>query len=386
MRIIHIIDYLQPKLGYQETFLAREHAKAGHEVYVVTSDRYSPSIYEANKELLGGRIVGPGLFEEEGIRLWRLRTLFEIPRAIWIRGLEDKIQELRPDIVVVHAIVTFAAIRVARLKKKLGDFKLIYDDHMIFENSRSILRVLYPLFRRTFAPTILENADALVAVGDPTCTFMHQVYGFPPERLTVIPLGADDELFRFSDAARQQIRRQLSLDESDVLFICTGKVTPLKGIHILIEAMELMKDHVGVKVLIVGSGPEAYIEKLKLGIRAKNLEDRFIWHDVVNNNELYKFYSASDVAVWPAGSTIGIIEAMACGVPVITDASSSMNEMTYVTNQPRYRDHDASDLACQMEKLLDSELRRELGHQARKLVEEKLSWRIIAKQFVELVP
>ncbi|GAI87189.1 unnamed protein product, partial [marine sediment metagenome] len=91
-----------------------------HEVYVVTSDRYSPSIYEANKGLLGGRIVGAGLFEEEGIKIWRLRTLFEIPRAIWIRGLEDKIQELRPDIVVVHAIVTFGAIRVARLKKKLG--------------------------------------------------------------------------------------------------------------------------------------------------------------------------------------------------------------------------------------------------------------------------
>jgi len=385
MRIVHIIDYLQPKLGYQETFLAREHTKAGHEVYVVTSDRYSPSIYEANKELLGGRIVGPGLFEEEGINIWRLRTLFEIPRAIWIRGLEDKIQELRPDIVVVHAIVTFGAIRVARLKKKLGDFKLIYDDHMIFENSRSILRVLYPLFKRTFAPTILENADALVAVGDPTRTFMHQVYGFPPERITVIPLGADDELFRFSDAARQQIRRQLSIDESDVLFIYTGKVTPPKGIHILVEAMELMKNHTGVKVLVVGSGPEAYIKKLKLGIRAKNLEDKFIWHGLANNNELYRFYSASDVAVWPAGSTIGVIEAMACGLPTITDATCNMNEMTYVTNQPRYRDHDASDLADKMEKLLDAAPRRELGHHARKLVEEKLSWRIIAKQFVDLV-
>lgn len=385
MRIIHIIDYLQPKLGYQETFLAREHAKAGHEVYVVTSDRYSPSIYEANKELLGGRIVGSGLFEEEGIKIWRLRTLFEIPRAIWIRGLEDKIQELRPDIVVVHAIVTFGAIRVARLKKKLGGFKLIYDDHMTFDNSTSILRVLYPFFKWTYSRLIQQSADALVAAGHASRTFMQRVYGFPPERLTVIPLGADDELFRFSDAARQQVRSELSLSDSDFVFIYTGKVTPLKGIHILIEAMELMKDHVGVKVLIVGSGPEAYIEKLKLSIRAKNLEDRFIWHGAANNNELYKLYSASDVAVWPVGASISILEAMACGLPIIVDESPNMNEMTYVTNQLRYRDHDASDLACQMEKLLDTELRRELGYQARNLVDEKLSWRIIAKQFVELV-
>ncbi len=149
MKIVHVIDYFQPKLGYQETFLAKEHARMGHEVYVVTSDRYNPIVYSGNaaKLVLGRRIVDSGFFTEEDIKVWRQKTLFEIPHAIWMLGLEKRIQELEPDIVVVHGIVSFSAIRIARLKKKSGNFKLIYDDHMTFDNSQSKLRVLYPPFK-----------------------------------------------------------------------------------------------------------------------------------------------------------------------------------------------------------------------------------------------
>ncbi|MDD5082497.1 MAG: hypothetical protein PHU08_03890, partial [Dehalococcoidales bacterium] len=166
MRIIHIIDYFHPQLGYQETFLPREQAKLGHEVCMVTSDRYSPVIYPANRELLGNRIKGAGLFEEEGIKVWRLKTLFEVPHAIWMRGLENKIQELQPDLVIMHGIVNFQAIRVVQLKTRLSSLKLIYDDHMAFMASRSKMAVLYPVFKWLFSPLIQRTADALVAVAD----------------------------------------------------------------------------------------------------------------------------------------------------------------------------------------------------------------------------
>ena len=57
MKIVHIQDYFHPALGYQETFLSREQAKLGHEVHVVTSDRYNPLIYSENKDLLGNRRI-----------------------------------------------------------------------------------------------------------------------------------------------------------------------------------------------------------------------------------------------------------------------------------------------------------------------------------------
>ena len=48
MKIIHVVDYFQPILGYQEVFLAKEQAKLGHDVVVITSDRYAPILYTNN--------------------------------------------------------------------------------------------------------------------------------------------------------------------------------------------------------------------------------------------------------------------------------------------------------------------------------------------------
>ncbi|MBA7640570.1 D-inositol-3-phosphate glycosyltransferase [subsurface metagenome] len=385
MRIIHIQDYFHPQLGYQEAFLPREQAKLGHDVYVVTSDRYKPLVYNGSSRLLGGRrIVGKGFFTEEGIKVWRLKTLFEIPYGIWVRGLEKKIQELKPDIVITHGIVNFLALRIAWLKRKHDNFKLIYDDHGTFDNSSSRLRILYSLFKWTFSKLIQGTADAFVGVGYPSKVFMNRRYGIPLERITIIPLGADDELFRFDAAARQEVRTELSISENDIVFICTGKIVPERRLHLVIEAVKLMEAYNHLKVLLVGSGSQTYIGQMKQDIRTKGLEDRFILHNMVPNKELYKYYSAADAAIWPCKASISMLEAMACSLPIIADDSPNMNEMTYVDNQLIYQGHNPSNLAQQMEKLLDPGFRKEMGRNGRKLIEEKLNWRIIAKQFIEL--
>ena len=385
MRIVHVINYFQPQLGYQETYLPREQAKMGHEVYVVTSDRYSPLIYQANRELIGNRIVGGGFFVEEGVRVWRLKTLFEIQFQTWMIGLEKKIQELNPDVVIMHGVVSFTAIRIARLKKRLGNFKLIYDDHMTPDLSTSKLKVLYPFFKQTFSHLIQKAADAFVAVGEPSRIFMHKSYGIPLNRITVIPLGADDGLFKPDALARRQIRSKLCLNDADVVFIYTGKIIPQKRLHILIEALTLITDHQGLKVLLVGNGSETYMKELREAIRDKNLEGKFIWHDMVPNKELYRYYSAADVAVWPAGASISMLEGMACNLPIIVSDSPNINEMTYVGNQLTYQRYDPSELAQQMQKLLEPQFRREMGARSRKMIEESLNWRVIARQFIELV-
>ena len=385
MRIVHVIDYFQPKLGYQETFLAKEHATMGHDVYVVTSDRYSPFIYHANKDLLGRRMVGCGFFIEEGIKVWRLRALFEIPHAIWVRSIENKIRELKPDIVIIHGIVSFSALRIARLKKKLGNFKLLYDDHMTFGLSLSKMKILYPFFKWMFSGLIQAAADALVAILPETKRLIHKRYGVPPERIAVIPLGADEELFRFDASARKEMRDSLSIGESDTVFIYTGKVIHIKRLHILIEAAaKLTANNASVKVMLVGSGALSYIEELKQSIKTKGLEGKFIWHDAVPNEQLHRSYSAADAAVWPYGPSISMREAMACGLPIIIGENSTVTELVAYGNGLLYREEDVPDLAQQMEKLLDPELRREMGAKSRKLVEDRFTWRRIAEQFIEL--
>ncbi len=126
MKIVHVIDYFQPKLGYQETFLAREHAALGHDVCVVTSDRYNRGLYigDTATSVLGQRIQKAGFFTEEGMKVWRLKTVFELPNIIWVSGLEKKIRELKPDLVIMHGITNLLAVRIARLKRAITDVQL----------------------------------------------------------------------------------------------------------------------------------------------------------------------------------------------------------------------------------------------------------------------
>lgn len=69
-------------------------------------------------------------------------------------------------------------------------------------------------------------------------------------------------------------------------------------------------------------------------------------------------------------------------MPIIMGEESKVTELVDYNNGLTYREEDAPDLAKQMEKLLDLELRREMGHSSRKLVEDRFNWGIITKQLV----
>ena len=131
MRIIHLIDYFQPKIGYQETFLAREQINLGHNVFVVTSDRFYPfpEYNSTYSKILGNRITGAKESIEEGIQTIRLPT-FEIPGStlLLLKGLKNKIANHNPDVIHCHGVFSLLSLHAARLKPILK-YKLIYDTH-----------------------------------------------------------------------------------------------------------------------------------------------------------------------------------------------------------------------------------------------------------------
>ena len=68
LRIVHVVDYLMPQLGYQEFLLPKWNRRHGHDVHIVTSDRYTPiPSYEATwGRLLGPRILSAGRVCDRG--------------------------------------------------------------------------------------------------------------------------------------------------------------------------------------------------------------------------------------------------------------------------------------------------------------------------------
>jgi teichuronic acid biosynthesis glycosyltransferase TuaC len=135
--------------------------------------------------------------------------------------------------------------------------------------------------------------------------------GAAPERVTVLRNGVDLSLFRPGD--RDRARRALGLSRPTLLSV--GNLVPLKGHHRVIEALRHLP---GFDLLIVGEGPER--NRLEQSRRRLGLADRVRLLGSLSHDALPEIYNAADALVL-ASSREGwpnvLLEAMACGTPVV---------------------------------------------------------------------
>jgi len=391
MRILHVIDYFQPELGYQEAHLAREQALAGNEVHVVTSDRYFPfpdyksTIYP----LLGKRICGTGVSEFMGYFIHRLPIQFEISCRCWMANLENRICKIDPEIVHVHNLCNFTATRVARFKKRQrSPFRLIYDDHMVeMVSQRPYRNFIYSIFRTIFAEQLVEQADAFVAVTNETKEFMSGFYGIPSNMITVIPLGANTNRFRLDLKARTSIRKKLGISDDETVYIYAGKLTASKRPDWLVKAaLKLIAKGDAIQVIMVGSGTERYVNEMKDLISGMGFAQRFHWVDALPHIELPAYFSASDVGVWPRECSVAMLEANACERPVIVSKIGPALERIQWNNGLSYPEGNIDELVKTMRVLhCNPQLRKEMGKSARDAVINHLSWPYLVRRFLDLV-
>jgi glycosyltransferase involved in cell wall biosynthesis len=385
MKIVHVIDYFYPKLGYQETFLSLEHSNLGNDVYVITSDYYDKLIFKSYKSILKNRYVGSGFVINNAVKIIRLKSLLIFPHCLFLKNLEYQIEKIQPDIIIVHGITNLNAIRVALLKKKKHNFKLIYDDHMAYDNSKSFFRIFYPIYKLIIQILYIKNADAFIAVTTATKLFMNVKYGINVNHIKIIPLGADINSFKYNKDSRYYIRKIYNIDNKDVVYIFTGKITPEKKIDILIKSFSKLNNHENLKLMIIGNGDEDYIKKLKALCNELSLNNKCIWINAVPNKELHKYYSAADIAVWPYGASISQREAISNSLPIIVSNCSPVTDLVKYGNGFTYKELNIEDLTNKMEILLDKKIRCEMAQASRKFAETVLDWKIIAKHFIDSV-
>ncbi|HOV13071.1 MAG TPA: glycosyltransferase family 4 protein [Spirochaetota bacterium] len=384
MKIIHLTNYFQPLLGYQEYFLAKEHINLGHEVWIVTSDRYFPfPDYERTVgSVLGKRVVGSKEESLFGINVIRLKTLFEYSARVKLNGLKKTINKINPDIVICHGMSNFNALEIINLKKHLG-FKLIYDEHMIkcVVNNSLLGKLFYKIFD---FKKILKNADKIVGVADACVEYIIDYYKFPKEKVVMIPLGADTELFKFDKNKGDEFRQIHNIPKDNIVIVYTGKLTFLKGPHNILLALKEIKSKIKNKItlLFVGNIEEDYIETFnKHKIEIVN-DFQIINIDAVKNEYLVNVYSASDIACWPRQGSMSMIEAASCGLPII--CCDYLTERYKNNNGIPIKEDDILDLSAVLLKLINNDdLRKTMGKNGRDYIVSSLSWNSIAKQFLE---
>ncbi|MCQ2960135.1 MAG: glycosyltransferase family 4 protein [Bacteroidales bacterium] len=202
------------------------------------------------------------------------------------------------------------------------------------------------------------------------------------EKVSVLKNCVDTELFTVKSFDVNTIKCRYGIRNDEKIILYVGRLSEEKGIDKLLESLRYVKSS-NYKVLIVGSliyglaekdQYQEYIEALACEYR-----DRIVFTGYISQSELPDLYNNADVAVlpsiWQEPAGLTMVEAMACGLPVITTQSGGIPEyvadcgfvLPINVDLPR-------NIAEKIDLLFsDAELRKTLSEKAVKRVEENFT-------------
>ena len=390
MKIVHVVDYLMPTMGYQEFLLPKWNARHGHDVHILTSDRYAnvPSYSSTFEPFLGPRMQSVGSETIDGVVVHRLPVRWEFQGRVWMTGLTKQLSALKPDAVFVHGTGCPASFTIASWCKR-NQTALVMDNHMTFSSIRGGLasRIYYIALRYLTRSRLVPATYKFLGVAQECCDFLHEKQSITRDRIELLPLGIDTDLLSPQSDAREKFLRQVGLPEDAIIVMQTGKITPDKGADLLTEAMApLMGDNPQLHLILVGAGPEDFLAKVNKAIDEYKVGGQFHVLPFVTTSELATYFSAADICVFAKSASLSCLEAAACGKPVLmTDMPIGKWRAEKGTGQT-FQDGDASDLRMKISRSLDSkEKRRQLGVAARASVQEHFSYDKVARQSEEIM-
>jgi glycosyltransferase involved in cell wall biosynthesis len=176
-------------------------------------------------------------------------------------------------------------------------------------------------FARQRMLSAAKRAQALVAVSADLAKKMTE-YGMPKDRVHVLRNGVDTKLF--APHPRAAARRKLGLCMDGSLVIGVGNCVPLKGFDLLIRAASPLQ---GVRLLIVGEGP---LRDDLASLAEALMPGRIEFRPNMRQEELRYAYASADVLGLPSlseGWPNVILEAIACGTPVVASSVGGVPEI-----------------------------------------------------------
>jgi 1,2-diacylglycerol 3-alpha-glucosyltransferase len=341
----------------------------------------------------------PGPASEEsrnGVTIHRVRTvpvpLYGLYRwPIWPFGLLRSDRGVRDaDVIHLHTpglLGTMAFLASRRFRRPLvGTFHT-----NIREMQESVPpKLLVPTFFRVAAwynlgtywrcdvataPSEAARESLLVGAKKP---FHHPV--------EVIPNGIDLERFH-PETPVPDWRARCGLAAAP-LVTYLGRLTVDKGVHRFLDAVETAMPHTDLVAIVGGQGPEEARVRERLASNPQ-LAAHVRYVGPVAETEKAALLAQSDLFVLPSTSdtsSVALLEAMACGTPVIAPSSGGAAEIVEdgVTGW-RVPVTDPAALSASLQEILDAtELRRKVGVQAANFVRETASLETMARRFISL--
>jgi len=386
MKILFVTSYYTEGMGYLFNCLPKKLAELGHEVHVISSEGqiyFNQDVFKNYNKIHKRNTVSENFKIIDGVKVHRLPH-FEIMKTVYLRGLWRMLRQIKPDVVHVFEIASPYILQLAIAKPFLG-YKLFTSNHYVLSvfalhknwNKFSLAKLRWLLLKKYPGYFISFFTNKCFPATNDARYVAVKYMGMPLKKCKVTPLGVDTDLFKpISNAeelkARESLRTELGYLPGDIVCIYTGRFSQGKNPLVLAKSVELLheKGFTEYKALFIGVGEqENEIEKCP--------GSKILGFEPFKN--LFKYFQASDIGVWPTQESTSMIDAAACGIPIIVSDQLYARERTE-GNGLDYKHENFVDLSEKLLKLRDPDLRRKMGHAGSEKMKNKYSWDIIAKE------
>lgn len=314
MKIVHIApnapynDYW----GYQENLLPKYQKKLGHDVTLIIT----------NKMHKDGNIVDIPCNDymlNDGVRVIRKAykhyRLSKITNFLTYIPVYELLEELKPDFIFYHGLISFSIFDVVKYKKRHSDCVVVEDNHLDYNigNSADTLKLkIIRLWGRFINKHSIGYVAKVYGVTPWRKTYAEEYFKIPKSKTDVLIMGADDEKMNLDkrNDLRKKIRKKYNICNNDFLIVTGGKIDHKKNIDILMEACANLDN---VKLIVFGSVSDDIKNRFEELSNHKNI----IYIGWISADSVYEYFYAADLVFFPGQHSVLWEQACASKIPCV---------------------------------------------------------------------
>ncbi|HWQ14974.1 MAG TPA: glycosyltransferase [Roseiflexaceae bacterium] len=385
IRALHVIPALAPRYGGPSQAVlgvCRALRDAGVEALIATTDADGPGRLPVPVGQVTDYRGAPAIFFP---RQWSESFKYSAPLAAWLR---QRVAEF--DLVHVHAVFSHACLAAASACRRHGVPYLVRPLGTLDPWSLGQKRLRKRLLWHLGVKQMLHGAAAIHYTTAAERRLAEGPLGL--ERGVVVPLGVDEELL--AETVRPELfRRHFPELGQDPYVLVLSRLHPKKGLEVFLEAFQQVVRQPALghwRLVVGGDGEPSYVASLKRLARgmAGGGPSAVTFTGWLAGREKAAALRGASLFALPSRQEnfgLAVVEAMACGVPVLVSPQVNLAEEVQAAGAgwvaPLDGDHLARVLA---EALADADARAARGAAGRRLALERFTWPAVAAQLLEL--
>lgn len=378
MKVLHVIPSYEPAWAFGGTVTATSQLCRG-----LVRQGVDVTVYTTDADGKGGHLNVPlnQPVDLGGVKVWYFHCDFGVRKVFYSRGLSRKLRETVKgfDLVHVSAIWQWIGVDVYKFCKLYAKPYIVTPHGSLspWPWSQNLLKKR--IYWYAFGMKTIKEASAIHFTTEDE----------RDKSLSTVPILSKKQSFTVPNGIvikkGKNIRNNLNIQDEQFLLLFTGRIHRKKGIHFIIEAMKKLKNN-KLSFLIVGHAEDTeYVNHLKE--ISEELAGNVIWKDSVNAEEIWDYYSSSDLFVLPSyDENFGmvVVEAMACGLPVLISRNVGIWKEVEVDNAGFIVNQDVDEIANALKTIYENpDMLKQLSLNARKSVENRYDINKVASLMIK---